>query len=141
MAKSKAALETELRNDVLETIRVALAEHYDTDVWDVSTSEITIPLIDSERNEKYALVKVSIPRGTRVNGAYREYDGEAAAREYAEEVARKAAEKRAKEEAKAREEAEKERKRAARQTVKTMKKDVKEVLPNATGTASNDSDE
>lgn len=134
MAKSKAALETELRNDVLEVIRAALAEHYDTDVWDVSTSEVTIPLIDSERNEKYALVKVSIPRGSRADGTYQEYDGEAAAREYAEEVARKVAEKRAKEEAKALKEAEKERKRAAKKTIKTMKKDVQEVLGTGTGT-------
>ena len=126
--KSKAALETELRNDVLETIRAALGEHYDTDVLDVSASEIAIPLVDSESNEKFAVIKVSIPRGTRVDGGYVPYDGYEAAKEYARDLADKENEKKAREEKKVREEKEKERKRAAKQTIKTMKSDIQEIF-------------
>lgn len=138
---NKAQLETLLRNDILETITAALVEKYDTDVLDVSASELTIPLLDAESNEKFALIKVSIPRGSRVDGTYQPYDGYAAHDEWEQVKAEDAAKKRAREEKKAREEAEKERKRAAKATVKTMKKDIQEALPNATGTTSKNNDE
>lgn len=126
---SKAQLENALRNDVLAVITDALATHYETDVWDVSTSELTIPLLDAERNEKYALIQVSIPRGKRANGTYEPYDGYAAHQEWEEAKAIDAEKKAARAEAKAREEAEKERKRQARKTVKKMKEEIQEVLP------------
>ena len=131
---SKAALETALRNDILETITAHLFEHYQTDVLPVSASELMMPLVDAEGNEKYAVIKVSIPRGTRANGTYEPYNGYDAADEYAAELADKEEKARAREEKKARAEAEKKRKAEARKTLKTMKKDVQEVLGTGAGT-------
>ena len=82
MAQSKAALETALRNEVLATIVKSLESHFDADVLDVSASELTLPMVDAEGNERYALIKVSIPRGSRVDGGYLPYDGYAAHEEW-----------------------------------------------------------
>lgn len=79
---SKASLETALRNEVLDTISKALNSHFEADVLDVSASELTIPMVDAEGNECYALIKVSIPRGSRVDGGYLPYDGYAAHEEW-----------------------------------------------------------
>ena len=118
---SKAALETAIRNDILSAITAFLSEHYDTDVMDVSASELTIPVVDAEGNEKFALIKVSIPRGTRNgDGGYTPYDGYAAHEEWELDKADKA-DKAAKRKEKAdRAEKEKERKRAAKQTIKKL---------------------
>ena len=118
---SNASLETAIRNDVLSVLSEALTTHFDTDVLDVSASEITIPVVDAEGNEKFALIKVSIPRGTRNgNGGYDAYDGYFAHDEW-EAVKADRADKAAKrQERDARDAKEKERKRAARQTVKKL---------------------
>lgn len=98
----KAQLENLLRNELLDVITQALAEHFQTDVLPVGTSEITIPLIDAEQNETFGLIKVSIPRGTRNGeGGYTPYDGYAAAEAYQEDIAIKMEEKREKEKARA----------------------------------------
>lgn len=121
MAQSKAALETAIRNDILNVITEHLSEHYDTDVLDISASELVMPVVDAEGNEKFALIKVSIPRGSRDgNGGYNVYDGYEAHEEW-ELVKADKADKEAKRKEKAeREAAEKERKRAARKTVKKL---------------------
>lgn len=121
MAQSKAALETAIRNDILNVITAHLSEHYDTDVLDISASELVMPVVDAEGNEKFALIKVSIPRGSRDgNGGYNVYDGYEAHEEW-ELVKADKADKEAKRKEKAeREAAEKERKRAARKTVKKL---------------------
>ena len=98
MSKSKAELETIMRKEIIEVIRTALSEHFDLDpikqIEDVSASEITVPLVDMEGNEKYPIVKVSIPRGKRNgSGGYIPYDGHAAAEEYKGEQEEKAAKK------------------------------------------------
>lgn len=118
---SKAALETEIRNDVLDKIKTALAAAYEADVMDVSASELVMPVVDAEGNEKYALIKVSIPRGTRNGGGgYDAYDGYAAHDDW-ELVKADKADKAAKRKEKAeRAEKEKERKRAARKTIKKL---------------------
>ena len=131
MAKSKAMLENELRNRILAVITRALEEEFDTDVLEVSASEVVIPCVDSENNEKYGKIKVSIPRGTRSEGGYTPYNGYDANEEWKFTKAERENRAKAIEEKRARAEAEKERKRAARQTIKTMKKDVREILPNA----------
>ena len=82
MAQSKAALETAIRNEILNVITSQLTAYFDTDVMDVSASELTIPMVDAEGNECYALIKVSIPRGSRVDGGYLPYDGYAAHEEW-----------------------------------------------------------
>lgn len=117
---SKASLETAIRNDILAAITETLTNLYETDVMPVSASELTIPVLDAEGNEKYALIKVSIPRGTRVDGGYKPYDGYGAAEEWKETLADRKNKKDAREEKKAREEKEKERKRNARKVVKQL---------------------
>ena len=117
---SKAALETAIRNDILSFLTEQLSAHYDTDVMDVSASEITIPVVDAEGNEKFALIKVSIPRGTRVDGGYEPYDGYAAHEEWELVKADKADKEAARREKAERAEKEKERKRAARKVVKNL---------------------
>ena len=118
---SKAALETAIRNDILTAMTAFLSEHYEADVMDVSASELVMPVVDAEGNEKFALIKVSIPRGTRNgDGGYDAYDGYAAHEEWELEKADKA-DKAAKRKEKAdRAEKEKERKRAAKQTIKKL---------------------
>ena len=117
---SKAALETAIRNDILSAMTAFLSEHFDADVMDVSASELVMPVVDAEGNEKFALIKVSIPRGTRNgDGGYDAYDGYAAHDEWELEKADKA-DKAAKRKEKA-ERAEKERARKA-EAKKTIKK-------------------
>lgn len=120
---NKAELENALRNDILNLIVTTLSEHYGTDVLPTSASEIAIPLLDAEGNEKYGLIKVSIPRGKRVNGTYEPYDGYAAAEEYKEELKEKTAKRAASAEKKEREEKLREEKRLAR-----AKKKMEKVL-------------
>jgi len=118
---TNAALETAIRNDILAKITAHLTAEYDTDVMDISASELVMPVVDAEGNEKFALIKVSIPRGTRNGeGGYNPYDGYAAHDEWEADKAEKA-DKAAKRKEKAeRAEAEKERKRAARKTIKKL---------------------
>ena len=55
-----------------------------TDALRVSASEYAVPCLDEEKNEKFVLIKVSIPRGTRNGkGGYDEYNA------YEEEKARR----------------------------------------------------
>ena len=118
---SKASLETEIRNNILNAIIGTLSEMYDTDVMPVSASELTIPVLDSEGNEKFALIKVSIPRGSRNGkGGYDPYDGYAAAEDWKLVLADRADKAAARKEKAEREEKEKERKRAARKVVKDL---------------------
>ena len=111
---NKAALETALRNEVMGHIATYLANVYGTDVLTVSASEIAIPLLDAEDNEKFALIKVSIPRGTRCDGGYTPYDGYAAAEGYADELKQKEAKRAESAEKKAMAEKLREQKRALR---------------------------
>lgn len=126
---SKASLETAVRNTILDFLVDHLSAQFDTDVMPVSASELVMPVVDAEGNEKFALIKVSIPRGTRNGeGGYTAYDGYAAAEDYKTEQEDKAARQKAKDEQKRHEEEAKEARRAARKTIKTMKKDVREAV-------------
>ena len=91
---SKAQLENALRTDFLTFITEQVIDRYATDVLTVSASELAVPVLDAEGNEKFVLVKVSIPRGTR-NGAggYDPYDGYRAHEEYVMEQESKAQER------------------------------------------------
>ena len=118
---SKASLETEIRNRILDAITKTLTEMYDTDVMPVSASELTIPVLDSEGNEKFALIKVSIPRGTRNgDGGYDAYDGYAAAEEWKDVLADRTDKEKARQEKREQAEKERERKRAAKAVVKEL---------------------
>jgi len=115
---SKASLETEIRNQVLQAIIDAVNPI--SDILPISASELALPVVDSEGNEKFAVIKVTIPRGERDgNGGYIPYDGYAAAEEWKLVLADRA-DKAAKRKEKA-ERAEKERTRKA-EAKKTIKK-------------------
>lgn len=118
---SKASMETAIRNKMLENIMKMIDSEYATDALPVSASEIAVPVVDEEGNEKFALIKVSIPRGTRNgDGGYTPYDGYAAAEDYKLDLADKADKARAREEKKERAAKEKERKAAAKKVVKEL---------------------
>ena len=98
---SKASLENALRNDCLNALKTFFEQQYETDALLVSASELAIPVTDAENNEKFLLVKVSVPRGTRNGeGGYIPYDGYAAAEDYQLDLEEKAAKKTAAEEKK-----------------------------------------
>lgn len=125
---SKAMMETAIRNDILSAITEMLSAKLDTDVMPVSASELAIPVVDAEGNEKFALIKVSIPRGTRNgDGGYTPYDGYSAAEDYRLEMEEKSAKKKASNEKKAQMEAEKERKREEKRKVKEAKEALAEL--------------
>lgn len=130
---SKATLEKAMRNEVLSVISQALSEHFDVDVEAGSASTLIIPVLDAERNEKFAKITVQIPRGTRNGeGGYIPYDGYAEIESYKQDMALKEEEKRAKAEIAAREKAEKERKRAAKKTIKELnEKGLKKMIEEA----------
>lgn len=118
---SKASMETAIRNTMLENIMKMIDSEYATDALPVSASEIAVPVVDEEGNEKFALIKVSIPRGTRNgDGGYTPYDGYAAAEDYKLDLADKADKARAREEKKERAAKKKERKANARKVVKEL---------------------
>ena len=125
---TKAQLETALRNTYLDLIRTMVTEQVETDALAVSASELAIPCLDAEGNEKFVLIKVSIPRGTRNGeGGYDPYDGYAAAEDYAQDLQEKA-EKKA--DAEAKKQAKIERDRKAREEKKALaeaNKNLKEL--------------
>ena len=87
---TKAQLENKLRNTYLDMIRNMVSSEVETDALTVSASELAIPCLDEEGNEKFVLIKVSIPRGTRNGqGGYDPYDGYAVAEDYAIDCAEK----------------------------------------------------
>lgn len=123
---SKASLETALRIEAIEVVKEALSAHYDLDpktqICVVSASELAIPVVDAEGNEKFVLIKVSIPRGSRNgNGGYTEYDGYAAAEDYKADLERNQAKKDASAAKKEALEQAREAKRNAKKTLKELK--------------------
>lgn len=91
---TKAQLENKLRNTFLNFVTEQVQTSFDTDVLPVSASELAIPCLDEEGNEKFVLIKVSIPRGTRNGqGGYDPYDGYAVAEDYAQDCVEKAQKK------------------------------------------------
>ena len=125
---TKAQLETALRNKFLSFISDTISHEMETDVLPVSASELAIPCLDEEGNEKFVLIKISIPRGTRNGqGSYDPYDGYAVAEDYAidcEEKAQKKADAEAKKQAKI---ARDEKKRAEKKALAEANKNLKEL--------------
>lgn len=125
---NKAELENSLRNTFLDFVIKQVQTAFDTDVLPVSASELAIPCLDDEGNEKFVLIKVSIPRGTRNGeGGYDPYDGYAAAEDYAldcKEKAQKKADAEAKKQAKI---AKDEQKRAEKKALAEANKNLKEL--------------
>ena len=125
---TKAQLETSIRNRFLSFIAQTISQEMEIDALPVSASELAIPCLDDEGNEKWALVKVSIPRGTR-NGAggYDPYDGYAAAEDYELTLTEKAEKKEAAEAKKQAKIAADEKKRAEKKALAEANKNLKEL--------------
>ena len=129
MAKmTKAQLESATRTNILNLINDYLTDALDTDILPVSANELAIPCIDLEGNEQWAIIKVSIPRGTRNGaGSYDPYDGYAAAEDYrmdCTEKAQKKADAEAKKQAKI---ARDEKTRAEKKALAEANKNLKEL--------------
>lgn len=125
---TKAQLETAIRNDFLTAISDFISESRETDVLPVSASELAIPCLDAEGNEKWVLIKVSIPRGTRNGeGGYDPYDGYSVAEDYQIEQADKAEKKAKAEERKQAKIAADEKKRAEKKALAEANKGLKEL--------------
>ena len=125
---NNAQLETAIRNRFLSFIFQSLADVMEIDALPVSASELAIPCLDEEGNDRWALVKVSIPRGTRNGqGGYDPYDGEQMAEDYAEECKEKA-QKKANAEAKKQAKIARDQKiRAEKQALAEANKNLKEL--------------
>ena len=116
---SKASLETEIRNRVLQTIIEAVNPI--SDILPISASELALPIVDSEGNEKFAVIKVSIPRGERDgNGGYIPFDGYAAAEDWKFVLAERADKAAKRKEKTERAEKERARKAEAKKTIKKL---------------------
>lgn len=125
---NKAQLETALRNRYLNAIHELIEKTYETDALAISASEIAVPCLDDEGNEKWVLIKVSIPRGTRNGkGGYDPYDGYTIAADYKEDCEEKNAKKAAAEEKKAAKIARDEKKRAEKAALAEANKGLKEL--------------
>jgi len=128
MSMTKAQLETALRNRFITLVKDMVNEKVETDALPVSASELVIPCLDDEGNEKWVQIKISIPRGTR-NGAggYDPYDGYAAAEDYALDCEEKKAKKEASEAKKQAKIARDEAKRAEKKALAEANKNLKEL--------------
>lgn len=125
---NKAQLETKLRNTYLDLIREMISTKVETDALAVSASELAIPCLDEEGNEKFVLIKVSIPRGPRDgNGGYIPYDGYAVAEDYAQDCAEKAQKKADAEAKKQAKIAKDEKARAEKKALAEANKNLKEL--------------
>ena len=125
---TKAQMETAIRNDFLALIAQAIGDQKETDALPVSASEIAVPCLDAEGNETWALIKVSIPRGTRNGeGGYTPYDGYAAAEDYQIDLQEKADKKAAAEAKKQAKIARDQAKRAEKAALAEANKGLKEL--------------
>ena len=124
---SKASLETELRERYYKLIFDFL-ESIGEQPMGTGTGQMDCPTVSSDGEESFVSIKISIPRGRRVDGTYSPYYGYDAHQEWEAELEARLDKQRASAEKKERAEAEKERKRQAKKTVKTMKKDVEEIF-------------
>ena len=125
---NKAQLETKLRNTFLNFITEQVQTSFETDVLPVSASELAIPCLDEEGNEKFVLIKVSIPRGSRDgNGGYDPYDGYEVAKGYAQDCVEKAQKKANAEAKKQAKIAKDEKARAEKKALAEANKNLKEL--------------
>lgn len=114
MAKSVVALNNALRNDFLcKLVNLLVGENPDdpTEVVQVGSGKLALPVVDEEGNEKWVLLTVSVPKGTRDGD---EYDGYAEAQYYRDLTAEKEERKQAREAEKKRKADEREAKKQER---------------------------
>ena len=110
-------LEKELRERI-DTKLIPFIEENFGEVLITAPTELTFPVLDAERNDKFATILLKLPRKNRDG---KPYDGYEEAETYRLTVEIEQAEKKAKQEAKEREEKEKQRKRDERQANRLAK--------------------
>ena len=97
MAKSRTQLRTEVKEIYVGKIWDLLKDS--EELLRVGSNEIAFPIVDSEGNEDFIVLKVTIPTGA--NKGTEPYDGYAMAEDYAIKVKSKAETKAKKDKAKA----------------------------------------
>lgn len=110
-------LEKELRERIYTKLIPFIEENFG-DVLITASTELTFPVLDAERNDKFGIIILKLPRKNRDG---KPYDGYEEAETYRLTVEIEQAEKKAKQEAKEREAKEKQRKRNERQTNRRAK--------------------
>ena len=86
MAKTQKSLNDELRALYLERVHACLSQ--EDEVLVVGANELAVPVVDTDGNEKWIVLTVKVPTGTRDGDAY---DGYAMAEDYRMRQADKAA--------------------------------------------------
>ena len=86
MAKTMKALNDEVRAQYLQRVTDCLSQ--EDEVLVVGSNELAIPVVDSEGNEKWIVLTIKVPTGSRDGDAY---DGYAMAEDYQLKLANKAA--------------------------------------------------
>lgn len=116
---TKQELNNAIRNATLQEIVSALAPVHD-DVVQVDSGKVAFPCVDAEGNEKWAVIAVTVPNGTRDGEPF---DGYAKSKEYAAHVKEQADKKKAREEASKRKQEEAARKKAEKEAQKATKEE------------------
>lgn len=99
MAKSNKELDEGIRNEWMAKLTSWL-NGLDVDNMQVKSNEIAVPVLDAERNDKFLVLTLKVPTGSRDDGEA--YDGYALAEQYAKSVAEKEAKAKIEAEKKAR---------------------------------------
>ena len=86
MAKTQKSLNDELRAMYLERVRAYLSQG--DEVLAVGANELAVPVVDTDGNEKWIVLTIKVPTGSRDGDAY---DGYAMAEDYQLKLANKAA--------------------------------------------------
>ena len=87
MAKTQKSLNDELRAIYLERVHKCLS--LEDEVLVVGANELAVPVVDTDGNEKWIVLTVKVPIGSRLDGE--PYDGYSAAEDYQLKLANKAA--------------------------------------------------
>lgn len=87
MAKSLKVLNDEVRARYMALVRETMVKAGD-EVLEVASNELALPVVDSEGNEKWVVLTVKVPSGSRDGDAY---DGYAMAEDWQMRQAAKAA--------------------------------------------------
>lgn len=86
MAKTTKVLNDEVRAKYISIINDALAAAGE-EVLVVASNELAIPVVDSEKNDKWVVLTIKVPTGTRDG---EEYDGYSMANDYKIKLTNKA---------------------------------------------------
>ena len=86
MAKTQKSLNDELRTLYMERVHNCLS--LEDEVLVVGANELAVPVVDTEGNEKWIVLTIKVPTGSRDGDAY---DGYAMAEDYQLKLANKAA--------------------------------------------------